>query len=213
MATSIPKIAFKIAGAWLSGVQSWLHRCTVFMLIPSIKPTGDAQTIPPKWVFVPFGTLWSGFEVKTSSPAAAVAPSAIVAVCSTALPPTVAPAAHAARVRFEETFLATWIFRRSCFPQSSQPFRSLSSPDNRNSLTYPILIIPYTGVISVVWLLRKLHCADTCRDRGWPSRVARIEFEDHTLVPWGGRRRHRGDSLLERFARPTLTRSDVKTAP
>src|ERR1700738_4096542 len=79
----------------------------IFMLITSIKPTGDTQTIPPKWVFVPTLEHYAAVFGGQTSSSQAFLPllwhSAVVAVCSTALTILVGlPAAYAlARVRLK----------------------------------------------------------------------------------------------------------------
>ena len=48
------RLPWKVAGrlvVWGSIVAALVP--LIFMLITSIKPAGDTQTIPPKWVFVP----------------------------------------------------------------------------------------------------------------------------------------------------------------
>jgi ABC-type glycerol-3-phosphate transport system permease component len=118
------RLPLKVAGrlvVWGSIVAALVP--LIFMLITSIKPTGDTQTIPPKWVFVPTLEHYEAVFGGQTSSSQAFLPllwhSAIVAVCSTALTILVGlPAAYAlARVRFKgRKFLATWILSTIMFP-------------------------------------------------------------------------------------------------
>ena len=95
----------------------------IFMLVTSIKPTGDTQTIPPKWVFVPTLEHYAAVFGGQTSSSQAFMPllwhSAVVALCSTALTILVGlPAAYAlARVHFRgRRPLSTWILSTIMFP-------------------------------------------------------------------------------------------------
>src|ERR1700737_5129472 len=135
-----------------------------FIVIYSIKPTGDTQTIPPKLVFVPTLEHYAAVFGGQTSSSQAFLPllwhSAVVAVCSTALTILVGlPAAYAlARVRFKgRHFLATWILSTIMFPPivaAIPVFFTLGKLQLFD--TSPILIIPYTAFNFplVVWLLR-----------------------------------------------------------
>ena len=151
------RLPWKVAGrlvVWGSIVAALVP--LIFMLITSIKPAGDAQTIPPKWVFAPTLEHYEAvFGGQTSS-----SHSAIVAVCSTALTILVGlPAAYAlARVRFKgRHFLATWILSTIMFPPIVAAIPVFIIAGQLQLIdTYPILIIPYTAfnLPLVVWLLR-----------------------------------------------------------
>jgi ABC-type glycerol-3-phosphate transport system permease component len=203
----------------------------IFMLITSIKPTGDTQTIPPKWVFVPTLEHYEAVFGGQTSSSQAFLPllwhSAIVAVCSTALTILVGlPAAYAlARVRFKgRKFLATWILSTIMFPPIVAAIPVFIIAGQLQLIdTYPILIIPYTAfnLPLVVWLLRSFvaqipaEIEDAARVDGC-SRIGVLRKIILPLVVPGLAAGAILSLILcwnEFLFALTLTRSDVKTAP
>src|SRR5215217_5479438 len=93
----LPKITVRLA-VWAAIAVALVP--FIFLLTTSVKPTGDAQAVPPKWVFSPtFEHYLAVFGGQTASSQAflpLLVNSAIVAVASTVL--TIAlglPAAYA----------------------------------------------------------------------------------------------------------------------
>jgi ABC-type glycerol-3-phosphate transport system permease component len=222
----------KIAGrlvVWVSMIGALIP--LLFMVITSIKPSGDAQTIPPKWVFRPtlehYAAVFGGETSSSQAFLPLLVHSAVVAVASTALSILVGvPAAYAlARVRFVgRKFLSTWILSTIMFPPivAAIPVFVLAGQLQLID-TYPILIIPYTAfnLPMVVWLLRSViaqipaDIEEAARVDGC-SRIGVIARMTLPLAVPGIVAAGVLSMILcwnEFLFALTLTRSDVKTAP
>jgi len=222
----------KVAGrlvVWVSMIGALIP--LLFMVITSIKPSGDAQTIPPKWVFRPtlehYAAVFGGQTSSSQAFLPLLVHSAIVAVASTALSILVGvPAAYAlARVRFVgRKFLSTWILSTIMFPPivAAIPVFVLAGQLQLID-TYPILIIPYTAfnLPMVVWLLRSViaqipaDIEEAARVDGC-SRIGVIARMTLPLAVPGIVAAAVLSMILcwnEFLFALTLTRSDVKTAP
>jgi ABC-type glycerol-3-phosphate transport system permease component len=136
----------------------------IFMLVTSFKPTGEALTTPPKWIFQPtldnYVQIFSGQTVSSQSFLWLVLHSAIVASISTVLILAIAlPAAYAlARIGFRgRQFLSTWILSTIMFPPVVAVIPVFILAGNLQLFdTYPVLIIPYIAfnLPIVIWILR-----------------------------------------------------------
>ncbi|HEY0790357.1 MAG TPA: carbohydrate ABC transporter permease [Chthoniobacterales bacterium] len=228
-ATSEPLRAVGRLIVWLAMAAALVP--LVFMLITSIKPTGDAQTIPPKWVFRPtlehYGAVFGGDTSSSQAFLPLLGHSAIVAVASTALTILVGvPAAYAlARVRFKgRRFLSTWILSTIMFPPIVAAIPVFIIAGQLELIdTYPILIVPYTAfnLPMVVWLLRSVitqipaDIEEAARVDGC-SRVGVIARMTLPLAVPGIVAAGVLSMILcwnEFLFALTLTRADVKTAP
>src|ERR1700738_2418038 len=203
----------------------------IFMLVTSIKPPGDTQTIPPKWVFVPtlehYAAVFGGQTSSSQTFMPLLWHSAVVAVCSTALTILVGlPAASAlARVRFKgRHFLATWILSTIMFPPIVAAIPIFIIAGQLQLIdTYPILIIPYTAfnLPLVVWLLRSFiaQIPAEIEDAARVDGCSRIGVLRKIILPLVVPGLAAGATLSlilcwnEFLFALTLTRSDVKTAP
>ncbi|MGH3089284.1 MAG: carbohydrate ABC transporter permease [Rubrobacteraceae bacterium] len=138
----------------------------VFMFVTSIKPEGQAQSIPPKWLFVPtlenYVAVFGGQTASSQAFLPLLVNSAVVSVGSTVLTIVLAlPAAYAlARVRFRgRRFLASWILSTIMFPPIVAAIPVFVFAGTLRIVdTYPILIIPYTAfnLPLVIWVLRSI---------------------------------------------------------
>ena len=203
----------------------------IFMLITSIKPTGDTQTIPPKWVFTPTLEHYAAVFGGQTSSSQAFLPllwhSAVVAVCSTALTILVGlPAAYAlARVRFRgRRPLATWILSTIMFPPIVAAIPVFIFAGQLQLIdTYPILIIPYTAfnLPLVIWLLRSFiaQIPAEIEDAARVDGCSRLGVLRRIILPLVVPGMAAGAILSlilcwnEFLFALTLTRSEVKTAP
>jgi ABC-type glycerol-3-phosphate transport system permease component len=226
------KLTVKIAGrlvVWISIVVALVP--LIFMLTTSIKPAGDTQTIPPKWLFSPTLEHYAAVFGGQTSSSQAFLPllwhSAAVAVCSTTLTILVGlPAAYAlARVRFTgRRPLAAWILSTIMFPPIVAAIPVFVFAGQLHLIdTYPILIIPYTAfnLPLVIWLLRSfitqipVEIEDAARVDG----CSRMGVLEKIILPLAVPGLAAGAILSlilcwnEFLFALTLTRSDVKTAP
>ncbi|MBV9673870.1 MAG: carbohydrate ABC transporter permease, partial [Verrucomicrobia bacterium] len=135
----------------------------VFMVTTSLKPTGETQTIPPKWLFVPTLQHYANIFGGETSSSQAFLPllwhSTVVAVSATVLAIFVGmPAAYAlSRLSFRgKAFVAKWILSTIMFPPIVAAIPIFIFAGQLELIdTYPILIIPYAAfnLPLVVWLL------------------------------------------------------------
>jgi multiple sugar transport system permease protein/sorbitol/mannitol transport system permease protein len=200
-------------------------------LLTSIKPAGDAQAIPPKWVFLPTLEHYAAVFGGETSSSQAFLPllwhSAVVAVSATALTILVGlPAAYAlARVRFKgRRFLATWVLSTIMFPPIVAAIPIFIFAGQLQIIdTYPILIIPYTAfnLPLVIWLLRSFitQIPAEIEDAARVDGCSRIGILRRIILPLTVPGMAAGAILSlilcwnEFLFALTLTRSDVKTAP
>lgn len=147
-------------GLWLAVGLAMLP--LVWMILTSLKPSGMAQAIPPRWIFPPtldhYVTIFSGRTASAFPPL--LLHSAIVATASTLL--TIALgllAAYAlARMRFVgKRFLAMWILSTIMFPPVVSVIPVFIIAGYLQLIdTWPVLIIPYTAfnLPIAIWMLR-----------------------------------------------------------
>jgi multiple sugar transport system permease protein/sorbitol/mannitol transport system permease protein len=228
-ATSWP---LKVAGGlivWISIAIALVP--LIFLLLTSIKPAGDAQAIPPKWVFLPTLEHYAAVFGGETSSSQAFLPllwhSAVVAVSATALTILVGlPAAYAlARVRFKgRRFLATWVLSTIMFPPIVAAIPIFIFAGQLQIIdTYPIMIIPYTAfnLPLVIWLLRSFitQIPAEIEDAARVDGCSRIGILRRIILPLTVPGMAAGAILSlilcwnEFLFALTLTRSDVKTAP
>jgi ABC-type glycerol-3-phosphate transport system permease component len=203
----------------------------IFMLLTSVKPTGDAQAIPPKWLFLPTLEHYAAVFGGETSSSQAFLPllwhSAVVAVSATALTMVVGlPAAYAlARVHFKgRRFLATWILSTIMFPPIVAAIPIFIFAGQLQLIdTYPILVIPYTAfnLPLVVWLLRSFisQIPPEIEDAARVDGCSRLGILRRIILPLAVPGLAAGAILSlilcwnEFLFALTLTRSEVKTAP
>ena len=222
----------KVAGrlvVWISILIALVP--LIFMLLTSIKPTGDAQAIPPKWLFLPTLEHYAAVFGGETSSSQAFLPllwhSAVVAVSATALTMIVGlPAAYAlARVHFKgRRFLATWILSTIMFPPIVAAIPIFIFAGQLQLIdTYPILVIPYTAfnLPLVVWLLRSFisQIPPEIEDAARVDGCSRLGILRRIILPLAVPGLAAGAILSlilcwnEFLFALTLTRSEVKTAP
>jgi ABC-type glycerol-3-phosphate transport system permease component len=138
----------------------------IFMFTTSLKPSGDAQAIPPKWLFVPtlehYAAVFGGQTASSQAFLPLLLNSVVVSVASTLLTIALAlPAAYVlARVDFKgRRFLASWILSTIMFPPIVAAIPIFIFAGRLQLVdTYPVLIIPYTAfnLPLVIWVLRSI---------------------------------------------------------
>lgn len=138
----------------------------IFMFTTSLKPSGYAQSIPPKWLFVPtfehYAAVFSGQTASSQAFLPLLLNSVVVSVASTLFTVFLAlPAAYAlARVDFKgRRFLASWILSTIMFPPIVAAIPIFIFAGRLQLVdTYPVLIVPYTAfnLPLVIWVLRSI---------------------------------------------------------
>ena len=136
----------------------------VFMVITSIKPSGIAKSIPPKWIFTPtlehYTSVLSGGSGTSVGFDRLLFNSAAVTLGATLLTVVVAvPAAYALSLRTfrQRKALSSWILSTYMFPPIVAVIPVFVFAGKLGVVdTYPVLIIPYAAfnLPIAVWILR-----------------------------------------------------------
>jgi ABC-type glycerol-3-phosphate transport system permease component len=136
----------------------------LFILVTSIKPSGQARTIPPAWLFRPtfehYGSVLSGGQGTSVGFSRLLFNSIAVTLGSTILTVALAvPAAYALTLREfrQRKFLSSWILSTYMFPPIVAVIPIFILAGKLGIIdTYPVLIIPYAAfnLPIAVWILR-----------------------------------------------------------
>lgn len=201
----------------------------LWMVITSIKPSGYATAIPPKWVFQPTLDHYRGILRGESGTAFGplLLHSLIVGVIATTVTVAIGllAAYSLARLRFRgKRFIAGWILSTLMFPPvvSVIPVFILAGRWNQID-RYPTLIIPYTAfnLPLVIWMLRSTirQIPEEIEDAARVDGATRLGVIRRIVLPLTapGIATAAILSMLlcwnEFLFAVTLTRSQVKTAP
>lgn len=136
----------------------------VFMVMTSVKPSGIAKSIPPKWIFTPtlehYTSVLSGGSGTSVGFDRLLFNSAAVTLGSTLLTVAVAvPAAYALSMRTfrQRKGLSSWILSTYMFPPIVAVIPVFVFAGKLGVVdTYPVLIVPYAAfnLPIAVWILR-----------------------------------------------------------
>lgn len=136
----------------------------LFMVMTSVKPSGIAKSIPPKWIFTPtlehYTSVLSGGSGTSVGFDRLLFNSAAVTLGSTLLTVAVAvPAAYALSMRTfrQRKGLSSWILSTYMFPPIVAVIPVFVFAGKLGVVdTYPVLIVPYAAfnLPIAVWILR-----------------------------------------------------------
>lgn len=180
----------------------------VFMLSTSVKPTGMALSVPPRWIFEPtldhYQTLLAGTGAAGDF-GGLVINSIIVTSLSTLLTIALAvPAAYALTIRSfgPRRFLSSWILSTYMFPPivAVIPVFILAGQVNLMD-TYWVLVVPYAAfnLPIAVWIIRG------------SMRQIPIEIQEAAFVDGCGRARLMAQIMLP-LSMPAIATAAILTA-